>query len=427
MSAIRQACAAMLLSSVLLGTARPCAAEPERVASLRTMAPQLHLGQARLLVVQHDQRYKILDSFAREILADVHDRAALWDLDPLVVVLELAFDPRSYVDEPIIRIRNPGLRQHLTAHLPVEQAMAIRKTGLVSYRFLTSEVVASIMQDLSGRSYMVKAINQLSEAQFCFESLASMMRIVPDPHGSWDSPWLVPEQLLPNVDAPEDIVRAHGGQKIPGISREQAAAVLRPWLELQQAWLARDADGVNAALAELVAVLPAMAPPSLYPGLRARQVEYFYNRMHKFTPVWIIYTIALFASVFALLTRFRWARWSALALFLIAWIGHASGLAVRWYILGRIPIANQFESVVGSACLGCVLALILEMIYRRGIFLLAGSFLGFLSLSMGSWLGSLLAPGFRGGELETIPAILDDLMLRIHTVLIVASYAPGAR
>src|SRR6185369_126286 len=164
----------------------------------------------------------------------------------------------------------------------------------------------------------------------------------------------------------------------------------------------------------------------------------------------------------------------ALSFFIVALALHGAGLGLRWYIVGRIPVANMFESVVASAWVGALLALALElrvtrawqliylgpviasivlnqryggttwygwwkllglvgaasllgdvgvMFFRRrktadqtrgiprGIFVLAACFLGFLSLVLGHFA--------VGSEITTIQGILDDVLLRIHTVLII--------
>jgi ABC-type transport system involved in cytochrome c biogenesis permease subunit len=119
--------------------------------------------------------------------------------------------------------------------------------------------------------------------------------------------------------------------------------------------------------------------------------------------------------VWALLTRWRTPWVIALVLLLIALGLHAYGIALRWYILGRIPVANMFEAITASAWVGIFLALVVELVYRVRLFLLAAHVTGFFAL--------LLANQVLPGELTSMMGLLDDLMLRLHTTLIISAYA----
>ncbi|MCA9243335.1 MAG: cytochrome c biogenesis protein CcsA, partial [Phycisphaerales bacterium] len=96
---------------------------------------------------------------------------------------------------------------------------------------------------------------------------------------------------------------------------------------------------------------------------------------------------------------------------------HAYGIALRWHIIGHIPVANMFEAVVSSAWVGVALALVLGLVFRAPVFVFAGALTGFMALILGSY----IIPG--QGTITSMMGILDDVMLRIHTVLIISSYA----
>jgi ABC-type transport system involved in cytochrome c biogenesis permease subunit len=77
----------------------------------------------------------------------------------------------------------------------------------------------------------------------------------------------------------------------------------------------------------------------------------------------------------------------------------------------------MFEAVVASAWAGIALAFVAEVFLRTRVFAFGGAVTGFVALMLASY----VIPG--GGTLTTIMGILDDVMLRIHTVLIISSYA----
>lgn len=244
------------------------------------------------------------------------------------------------------------------------------------------------------------------------------------------------------------------------------------YTSLATAWPRRDPAAINRSLATLCDMIPNLAGSGVYMSLSQRKVETFYHRMNAFTWGWGIYVVALALSIWAVVTGWRFARGMAFTVFSAAFVLHGIGLGLRWYIIGRIPVANMFESVVASAWLGAAIAMGLELrvlrawqsIYliplfgavileqtfksplwyvaaglaaaglladmtytrlrrrpsadsamqHRGVFILAACFLGFLSLALGNMVGS---------EITTIAGILDDVLLRIHTVMIITSYA----
>ncbi|MEE8170374.1 MAG: cytochrome c biogenesis protein CcsA, partial [Phycisphaerae bacterium] len=450
----------------------------EAEASLQDMAASLDLEAFRLLVVQHSGRYQTVEAWARDITKKVHGRKGkLFDVDPVVAALELCFNPSAHVEQIVIHLKDIGIRHDITAH-PVElsdvERRRIRRTGMVSYHFMHEPAVTEVLAKLKTQVPLQRAIDRTETAVFFFEAARRTLRILPSPSGTWDSQWHTIDELLANAR-----IGGHDfmGQMAPvaGVEAAEARDLLELFAGLGVAWQNRDAATINEKLASLSERLPTLAPDGVYMTLSQRKVEAFYHRMNAFTWGWGIYILGLAVSIWAVVTRWRAARAMATGIFLIALLLHGFGLGLRWYILGRIPVANMFEAVVGSAWLGALIALGLEwrlirafqvvylipmtfavilvqrydtpmwfafagvatvglladIVYvglrrRRGVapddatlagrgyYVLAACFLGFLSLALGTQVGA---------EITTIAGILDDVLLRIHTVLIIVSYA----
>ena len=218
------------------------------------------------------------------------------------------------------------------------------------------------------------------------------------------------------------------GRPAADVNPEQAALVIAPWQQLQNAWRQQDAAGVQASLDRLVTLLPTLAAEGVYPGESRRWAEAHYyanfvggSIFARASLGWLLYLVGGLASVAALVTRWRTPRIVALALLVAALSWHAYGLSLRWYIVGRIPVANMFEALTASAWVGIALALVVELIYRTRVFLFAAHATGFFALIVAGYVLPLM--GSTGGELTTVMGILDDVMLRIHTVMIISSYA----
>ncbi len=390
---------------------------PPGPESLRAIQDRLHLDEVRSLIVQHNSRYQTLEAWARDVVATIHGRDDFLGLDPVVAAFELMLNQPAYDDLPVVFVKDMALRKHITSH-PVNvspgEARRIVRTGLVSRRYLEQPAVASIINELSGRMTLKRGMDRFHGATSYYTQVLSLFNVIPSPSGRYDSAWHSIDALFASLGMPEGHSRTAGARALPGITPETAANILNDFRLFGRAWLERDADAINAHLASLAEALPGLAPPGTYPTLAQRRMEVVYHRWQALTFGWAFYVAALFASIWALVAGWNWTRRLALGLYGLAFMLHATGIAMRWYIVGRIPVANMFEAVVSSALVGAALAVVLELATRRRVYVLAGSFLGFLSLVLGKFVGS---------EITQIAPILDDIMLRIHTVLIISSYA----
>ena len=386
---------------------------------------QLDWSKARLIAVQDAGRIKTLESFARETMHDMYGKEHLPGLSPIASVLDWLFRHDAYLDVPVVKIGAKGLRIDLTTHMDEARRHRIISTGYMTPRELADPVVQQRLEALETRNVMARAVSKVRRAQSVALMLERRFAIVPVPGRSVEDPWLTPRRLLAN--APDEVLRGAGvsrghilqtvGPPVPGITPQQALAVLKPWSQLRAAWLAGDAATVQASLDELADVLPTLASPGVYPSLSQRQAEARYYRMGKFNWGFGLYFVGMLFSIMALVTRWRWTMWTGIVLLVLGMGVHAYGLSLRWYILGRVPIANMFEAVVASAWMGIAVALLAELKYRTGVFLVAANAAGFLALVLGGY----VIPGH--GTITTIMGILDDVMLRIHTVCIIASYS----
>ncbi|MBK8270945.1 MAG: hypothetical protein IPK83_22615 [Planctomycetes bacterium] len=337
--------------------------------------------------------------------------------------MEWLFNRDAYADSPVIRIKDKGVRIHLSTHMPEAARRRVQDTGYMTPREFSDPIVESRIRELEPLAPMVSAMRRVRDAQSVSKFLEKLVRIVPSPTGKFDDGWFTPSDLVDNL--PADLrggmsamrMSAAAGNGVPGISPEQATAVLGAWASIWQGWTAGASEKVQGAVDRLAESLPSLATEGVYPSVSQRQAEANYYAWGKFTWGMWIYLVGALLAVPALVTGWRAPRIASIALLVIAILVHAFGISLRWYILGRIPVANMFEAVVGSVWIGVTVGLLAEFRYKTRVFLLGAHVTGLLALL----LGGFVIPG--GGTLTTIMGILDDLMLRIHTVLIIASYA----
>lgn len=355
-------------------------------------------------------RYTTVESWARKMMRTMHGDVSLNGLDPVVSAMEIMFNQQAYVDQPVIFVKDRGILKDLTKHpikVSADEAERMFKQRTVSFDFLAREDVQKRIRELSGETLKNRAMNRMLSARFHFQQILELFTIVPVPNGKKETEWLSPIALM----SPQSKASA-------GITDAMSATVFDPFSELAQAWRSRDVKTINACIDKLDAALPKLAPAGLYPTLETRHAEQDYRRMNMLRWGWGCYIGAFFVAIFALSTGYKWARTVTLV-FLVGAVGiHGYDLWLRWGVLGRIPVANMYESVIASTWCGATFGLILELFTKKRVYMFASALLGFFALSLPE-----IIPDTINDNLQTMMPILDDAMLRIHTVLIIASYA----
>lgn len=379
-------------------------------------------SNARLIVVQDAGRFKTLESYARERLQAMIGAESFPGLSPIGSLLEWHFNREAYADLRLIRIRDLGVQIHLSLHMPEVQRAAMRQSGRLTLREFYDAALLQRIRELEPRFEMGKAMNRVRDAEMTAKLREGLLPIVPRPRGNAETPWASPLRLLAGL--PDGVLQSVGadrtlladafGPPAADVSHDQALWVVGSWAGLREAWRGRDAAGVQRYLERLAAGLPQLAPEGVYPTRAQRVAEARYYQFGKFTWGYWVYLFGALAGVFALVTGWR-APWLIAVALCVAALGlHAYGIGLRWFILGRIPIANMFEAITWAAWIAVLVGLVIELCYPRRVVLLASNVVGFLALV----LGHFVLPG----TLTTMMGILDDVMLRIHTVCITISY-----
>ncbi len=383
---------------------------PEQAAAIQAIQSRIDVERLGALATQYSWRYSTVESWARDAVKNIHgprsSKPGLYDLDPVIAAFELIFNGDAYDHEPIIFIKDRALRQELTADpVPIDEAEQSRiiRTGMVSHAFLSLPVVSERIRTLGMDTLRKTAMDRLGMALGYYENLSATCMMIPSPDGEHDTPWIPLAAIEPHAT----------GAHASGVEN-----VFTAYAALRQAWLARDPEKINASIGVFETLLPKLAPEGLYPTPEQRRAEVTYRRLNLIWWSWVAYILAFFISIFALASRYGWVRGLGLC-FLIAAVGlHAYDLGLRWRVIGRVPVANMYEAVVSSTWVGAMFGLLLELFTKKRVYLLASAMLGFFALSLPE-----LLPTVIDNKLGGMMPILDDIMLRIHTVLIISSYA----
>jgi cytochrome c-type biogenesis protein CcsB len=380
---------------------------------------RIDLSPLAAVEIQHMQTLKTMDSFARQTMSQITGRShAANGEDALYTVLDMTFRPELYASQKIIKIKYVPLREDFQQlNLPDAQQEELVHDGLVSLAFLESDPVDKLLVDLQATAMQkADAIGQLSAQAETLAALGRdgwpLLRILPpsgDSAASSGGDWRI---VADAAGTPEGV---------------KTTALLSA---LRDAWRARDLPAAQKNINELAAFLPTINP-ALYPPQIKRSAEVIYNRLAMLTiPAAAIYFIAFVLFLLSTRTGVGALRLWGLRAMVLAWLVHAGGIALRWWLITTsvgnffesIPIKNMFESVLMSAFFGVTVALILELRRSRGLFGAAGSFVGCLSLVAICAVPFVIGRDI-GGPLGPPQGVLMSYWLYIHVVMVTASYS----
>ncbi|MCA9166833.1 MAG: cytochrome c biogenesis protein CcsA [Planctomycetales bacterium] len=200
--------------------------------------------------------------------------------------------------------------------------------------------------------------------------------------------------------------------------------------EVMLAYVNNDVAKFNSGVANYQKVLEQVKPeelqtkPSAINAWITNRFGNFYRFETEFNQVAPFSVCSyLYVLAFALLA-IGWLRYTqtmnriAYALLVCTFIVHTLALAARIYISGRPPVTNLYSSAVFIGWGIVLLALIIELFFRRGIASLVASAFGFTTLLIAHKLAA------EGDTFEVLQAVLDtQFWLATHVVCITFGYA----
>ncbi|WP_171595541.1 cytochrome c biogenesis protein [Marinifilum caeruleilacunae] len=157
------------------------------------------------------------------------------------------------------------------------------------------------------------------------------------------------------------------------------------------------------------------------PSEAKQKVEILYNNINIFKRLFPYYLLIGFFLLIFLVTHIlrpkfpiKWVVGGAMIILGIGFLLHTGGLAARWYIAGRAPWSNGFETMTFIAW-GCLLAGFMfakkSKLALAATAVLAGMFLFVAHLS---WMNP---------EVTNLVPVLKSYWLTIHVAIITSSYA----
>lgn len=358
----------------------------------------------RLVMQDHRGRMKPMNTYASEILRKLSRKETIYGLSAEQAIISMTASPKDWYHLPLIKM---GRHDKTKALIPVEGKLA-------AYRDFFDQNGNYILQEHVRKAYntpkkdrgvfekeMMKLDERVNICNMVFSG--SFFKVFPvpgDPNNLWESP---------------NDAHRHGQQEASFGKKFYDAYVPT----IQTALHDGNWDLANRLVDEL-RQFQYKNGAAVMPSEQKISAEILLNRLNVFSHLGKVYALLglaflglLFARVFKPGLGLKWPVRIAIGIFLAAFAMHTFGLGLRWYVSGRAPWSNGYES----------------MIYIAFTTVLAGILFGrksLGSLAATSILAStiLMVAGLSWLDPEITPLVpvLKSYWLTIHVSLEAGSY-----
>ncbi|RGX81383.1 c-type cytochrome biogenesis protein CcsB [Bacteroides stercorirosoris] len=359
----------------------------------------------RLQVQCPTGRIEPLNTYTDKLLRKIYRSNSFEGLTSEQVIIGFLMNPAYWGNVPFIRQTNKELQQAYS--LPEGKYLRFLDVFDEGGRYLIADAVdKAYSRPAAERSRMEKDLLKLDEKVNILYSLqqGKMLALFPlpgDTGGKWYSPG--------------DDLSVFSGRDSLFVSK------IMPWYLGEAVDALRTGDWGSAQ--EVLSMMNVyQQKQSATPLLTKKQVawELFYNKAQLF--FWsamgymAVGLLLLIFVVWRLLKPKRWFRFVIIPLVMLVvliFLLHTSGIAIRWYISGRAPWANAYESMIYVAWATALAGLL--FIKRSSMTLALAAFFAGIVLFVANL-------NFMDPEITPLVPVLKSYWLMIHVAVITASY-----
>ncbi len=381
-------------------------ATPPTEQGLKVVNPAHAEMFGNLILQDHHGRFKPMDTHCNEILRKLSRKESLHGLNAEQIILAMASEPKEWYQVPLIKLgHHEEIKKILGAEGPlVTYSDFFEKGG--AYK-LQTHVRDAYNKDQRDRGVFEKELIKLDEKV----NIASMvfsgrfMKVFPVP-GDDTHTWRTPMDFKNghNVSASNDFAEKFYPAYIP---------------TLQNALLENDWTLANRLVEELRSFQRENGGEIL-PSETDLSAEILLNEMNVFSRLGKIYGLLglvflglLFTSVFKPSMNLKWPAKIAFGVFVFAFVLHVFGLGLRWYVSGRAPWSNGYESMIYIAFTTVLAGVIFSRKSLGGMAATSVLASTILMVAGMSWLDPEITP---------LVPVLKSYWLTIHVSLVAGSY-----
>lgn len=360
---------------------------------------------ARIQVQCPTGRIEPMDTYTDKLLRKIYRDNTFEGLTSEQVIIGFLLNPSYWGNVPLIRQSNKELSQ--TYSLPEGKYIRFFELFDRDGRYLIADAVdRAYSRPVAERSRLEKDLLKLDEKVNILYSLQQgrMLALFPlpgDASGKWYSPG--------------DDLSAFAGRDSLFVAK------IMPWYLGEASDALRTGDWESAE--EVLSMMNIyQQKQSATPLLTEKQIswEVFYNRARLFFWSAMGYmAVGLLLLVFVVCRLLKPKRWfravigPLTALVILLFMLHTFGIGIRWYISGRAPWANAYESMIYVAWATALAGLL--FIRRSSMTLALAAFFAGIILFVANL-------NFMDPEITPLVPVLKSYWLMIHVAVITASY-----
>ena len=286
---------------------------------------------AALVVQDHKGRMKPIHTMASELLRKISRKETMYGQTPMQILLGMLVHPQHWMDIPLIKV---GRHEELHDIINVEGQWAAYNDFFDDYYLLRDHVQEAYNLKPQDRGTFEKELIRVDERVNIVHMMCGvhLMKIFPLPHDQ-NNRWQSPPEVSPH----------HAGENMFAsffFPNYVSAARNNQWQE---------ADQMIDDLSEF----QQKHGGHILPPADKVKAEILLNEMNVFGRVGRYYGLmGLLTLMLFFLLVFKpsrspvWPLRVCLTLLAIVFILHTAGLALRWYVAGRAPWSNGYESMI---------------------------------------------------------------------------------
>lgn len=369
------------------------------------ISPEHAAEFGKLLVQDHNGRIKPVNTFTSELLRKISRKESLFGLSSDQIYLSMINAPSDWTAQPIIQVaKHPQIAGLLKSE---ETMLAYRSFFDEAGNYILEEKVREAQAMMpKDQGTFEKAILKLDEKVNIVNMVfsGSLLKIFPAPNDPTNT-WL----------APAETGHSHGSTPLP---TEANTLYLNYLKAINEAAKFGNFEGANQALNQ-ISLYQKVNGAAIIPSETKQNAELLLNKLDVFSRLRNYYGILclVFISSFLFLVvknkdRTKLTKYGFFAM-AIGFIFHTIGLGLRWYVSGRAPWSNGYESMIYIAWTTMLAGTLFSRKSLGGLAATATLAATILLVAGMSWLDPEITP---------LVPVLKSYWLTIHVSLEAGSY-----
>lgn len=384
---------------------------PAKSVPIEPGGPKINIDHAAkfgkiLLVQDYKGRLKPMNTFANELLRKLARKEKLYSRTAEQIILGMVANPKEWYDIPLIKL---GKDKELRNIIQINGDLAsyndfFDQNGEYKLKEAVRNANNAAPRD---RGVFEKEIVKLDEKVNICSMIFSgrFMKVFPVPGDSTNT-WL----------SPDDVPHQHNSNSSGGII-EKFMPMYVP--ALQNALQTNDWNLVNQMVTELNQYQQKYGG-SILPSSSTVKAELLLNKMNIFNRLGgvygllgLVFLFLLFTSVFKPGLNLKWPFTIAFWILVFGFLMHTTGLGLRWYVSGRAPWSNGYESMIYIGWTTVLAGLIFSRKSMGGLAATTILSATILMVAALSWLDPEITP---------LVPVLKSYWLTIHVSMEAGSY-----